>query len=380
MNKKILSIVVCMLMFVTASSVTGAINIEKDNNLSLITKPASTGIFWEDNFDNYSLGPLHGQGGWEAWDDNPATTGYVTDNQSRSPDNSAEIDWFGGASTDIVYQFSGVSSGNWTLTAWQYVPSDMEGSTDYLLLNTYNHGGPYHWSLQLFINATRIWDYNNVDDWLPIVNDDWAEIRVEIDFEADIQKVYYDGEFLLEKSWTEGVRPGGAKNLGCIDLYGGQTYSSSVYYDDFVLEGEAAGPDLHCEGNLVWTNVSRGATLTGNFTVKNVGGTGTELDWDITKTPSWGTWTFDPDGGENLKPEDGPVTVDVTCVAPNQKNEEFIGKITIENLENSEDTCTIDVDLTTPMNKATYVFQFLQNILQRFPILARIISSSPFFS
>ena len=74
MKKKLLGIFVSMLLFVTVFSVTGAVNIEKDNNLSLIPKPASTGIFWEDNFDNYSLGPLHGQGGWESWDNNPATT------------------------------------------------------------------------------------------------------------------------------------------------------------------------------------------------------------------------------------------------------------------------------------------------------------------
>ncbi|UCD14136.1 MAG: hypothetical protein JSW60_01595 [Thermoplasmatales archaeon] len=379
MNKKIVSIFVCMLLFVTASSVTGAVNINKFYSIST-PRHAQTSADWYEDFDNYTLYQfLDGDpedGGWEGWGDDPTVGAYVTNNQSRSSPHSVDILWRDSVSTDLVHRYSGVSSGNWTFTAWQYVPSDMGGNSYFILLNTYEPP-TYHWSTQLEVNATDgvIRDFDNLDITLPLVTDDWAEIRVEIDFEADIQTIYYNGDELTQKSWTEGVRPGGAKNLGAVDLYADMNPSTSVYYDDFSLEGEAAEePDLLCEGNLVWTNVSRGATVTGNFTVKNVGGAGTELDWEVTKTPSWGEWTFDPESGENLKPEDGPITVDVTCVAPDKKNEGYMGKITIENLENSEDVCTIDVDLTTPMNEASFVFQFLQNIIQRFPLLERILS------
>ena len=98
-------------------------------------------VFWSDNFDSYATGsPLHGQGGWEAWDNNPDTTPYVTDVQSRSSPNSVDIAWFDGFSADIVQQFEGVNSGNWRLLAWQYVPSDMIGQSDFILMNTYSHG------------------------------------------------------------------------------------------------------------------------------------------------------------------------------------------------------------------------------------------------
>ncbi|NVM56288.1 MAG: hypothetical protein HWN66_21505 [Candidatus Helarchaeota archaeon] len=373
MKKKIISIFVSMLLCVTISSVTGAMNIEKDNNLSLIPKPASTGIFWEDNFDNYSLGPLHGQGGWEAWDDNPATTGYVTDNQSRSPSNSVEIAWFSGVSADIVQQFSGVSSGNWSITAWQYVPGDMEGESWFILLNTYNHGGPYHWSTQLAVSATSglIWDYDNPDDSLLLITDDWVEIRVEIDFEADIQTAYYDGEFLLEKSWTAGHEPGGAKNLACVDLWAHTSPSTSIYYDDFVLEGEVGDdPVLLCEGDLHFGNVSAGATLEGSFTVENVGGG--LLDWEITDEPNWGTWTFDPESGDDLPPGP-PVTVQVTVVAPKEKDD-WTSTIKVENMENPDNTCLIDVSMTTPMSQPSLFLQFLERLIQRFPVLEMIFS------
>ncbi len=369
MKKKIVSIFVSMLLFVTVFSVTGAVNIEKTVNMK--PQSASTDIFWEDDFDSYPLGPLHGQGGWEAWDNNPITTGYVTDNQSHSPDNSAEIAWYGSTSADIVYQFSGVSSGNWTLTTWLYVPSDMVGSSAFILLNTYGHGGPYSWSLQISVDATKIWDFDNADDWLPIINDDWAELRWEVDFEADIQTVYYDNVELLSKSWVDGASGGGAKNLACIDLYADSATSSEVYWDDFTLEGEVGeDPVLLCEGDIHFGNVSAGATLTGSFTVENVGGG--LLDWEIADEPNWGTWTFDPDSGDDLPPGT-PVTVDVTVIAPDDENT-YAGTIKVENMENPDNTCTIDVSMTTPMSHSSLFLQFLERLVQRFPVLELIFS------
>ena len=211
-------------------------------------------------------------------------------------------------------------------------------------------------------------DFDDPDTNLPLVTDEWAEIRVEIDFEAYTQAVYYNDDELLTKSW------GASKNLACIDLYADQFESTSVYYDDFVLEGEVASdPDLSCEGSLSWTNVTPGDTLTGSFIVENIGGAGSELDWEVVDSPSWGDWTFDPASGADLTPEDGQITIDVTVIAPNDKNEEFIGKIKVENLENSEDFCYIDVSLSTPKSKPLFILSLFENLLQRFPVLEMIL-------
>ena len=370
MKKKIVSIFVSMLLCVTVISVTGATNIEK--TVSVMPQSVSTDIFWEDNFDSYTLGPLHGQGGWEAWDNNPATTAYVVNTQSHSPDNSAEIAWYDGVSADIVYQFNGaVSSGNWTLTTWSYVPSDMIGNSFFLLLNTYFHSGAQSWSLQINVNATKIWDFDNADDWLPIINDAWVELKWEVDFEADIQTVYYDGEELLSKSWIDGASGGGQKNLACIDLYADSAESSAVYWDDFVLEGvPGEEPVLLCEGDLHFGNVTKGATLEGSFTVENVGGG--LLNWEIADEPNWGTWTFDPDSGDDLAPGD-PLTVDVTVIAPDDKNT-YTGTIKVENVENPDNNCIIDVSMTTPMSRPSLFLQFFERLIQHFPILEQIFS------
>lgn len=376
MKKEIICIFVSMLLFVTVSSVTGTVNL--DNSIVSLVEPmpASTGIVWSDDFDNYTIGPLHGQGGWEAWFNDPSVTGYVTSNQSRSPSNSAEIAWYGDKSADIVYMFSGVNSGTATLICYQYVPSDLVGNSFYILLNTYSHvPGDQSWSLQVQVNKTRIWDYDNSADWLPIVTDDWAELKVVIDFEADVQTVYYDSTELLSKSWVDGASGGGAKNLAAIDLYADSVFSSEVYYDDFSLDAEIAQePDLSCEGSIIWENVSTGDEVTGSFEIENVGAEGTLLDWDIVKKPSWGDWTFTPNGGDDLAPG-APFEVQVKVIAPDEKNTDYSGQIKIQNRDDAEDSCTINVKLSTPVSKSfSVMFQFLQRLVQRFPALELVFS------
>jgi len=141
----------------------------------------------------------------------------------------------------------------------------------------------------------------------------------------------------------------------------------AFFLDDFSVTGVSyeLDPDLDCDGDLSWVNVSTGEELTGSFTVENIGGG--LLDWEIADEPSWGTWTFDPNGGDDLAPG-APLTVDVTVIAPEDKNEEFSGRITLENKENPEDVCYIDVSLSTPKNKASnFNLPLLSWLFERFP-------------
>ena len=76
-------------------------------------------------------------------------------------------------------------------------------------------------------------------------------------------------------------------------------------------------PNLDCTGSLTWTEVKKGATVTGTFTVSNIGDAHSNLDWKVLEWPTWGTWSFAPSNGDNLKPEDGSKTISVSVVAPN---------------------------------------------------------------
>lgn len=141
-------------------------------------------------------------------------------------------------------------------------------------------------------------------------------------------------------------------------------------------------PDLECEGELSWPSVKAGEEVTGNFTVKNIGDSYSLLDWEVSEWPDWGDWTFTPLSGNNLKPEDGEVEVEVTVITPGEMDN-FSGTIKIENKENPDDVCTIDVSMTTPMNQNSItlpILQFIQKIIQQFPLLEHILSSITVFN
>ncbi|UCF11702.1 MAG: hypothetical protein JSW06_06535 [Thermoplasmatales archaeon] len=140
--------------------------------------------------------------------------------------------------------------------------------------------------------------------------------------------------------------------------------------------------DLECEGELSWPSVKPGTEVTGNFTVENIGDSYSLLDWEISEWPEWGDWTFTPLSGNNLKPEDGEIEVEITVIAP-EEMDDFSGTIKIENKENPDDTCTIDVSMTTPLSRFSITspfLQFLRKIIQQFPLLEQILSSITVFN
>jgi len=154
-------------------------------------------------------------------------------------------------------------------------------------------------------------------------------------------------------------------------------------YDLTVIEGiivdimnNDTGPDLNCNGVLSWTDIKSSDVVTGSFTAENVGEPTSELDWAIESYPTWGTWTFTPLNGDDLTPEDGTITVEVSVVAPDKKNKEFDGGIKIVNREASGDQCYIQVSLATPRTKTITLLslQFLvERLFQRFPLLERLL-------
>lgn len=136
-----------------------------------------------------------------------------------------------------------------------------------------------------------------------------------------------------------------------------------LYYNQICVESI---PDLECEGDLSWVDVSPNSTVTGSFTVENVGDPGSELNWEVTSFPEWGVWTFTPASGSGLTPENGPLTVNVSVTAPPDENTEFTGRVKVVNTDNISDYCEIDIYLKTPRSKSMY-----------HPVQSRIINQVP---
>jgi hypothetical protein len=130
--------------------------------------------------------------------------------------------------------------------------------------------------------------------------------------------------------------------------------------------------DLQGNGVLSWTNVEPGSTVNGSFTIENVGDPGSEIDWEIIEWPTWGEWTFTPSSGEDLKPEDGSIIIQVSVVAPDEKNEQFSGHVKIVDIDDSTNSCLIHVSLATPKTNAV-MYQLFLRFLEEHPLLFPIL-------
>ncbi len=208
---------------------------------------------WADNFDSYTVGSqMHGQGGWKGWANDPAAGALVSSLYAHTTANSVEIV---GAS-DLVHEYSGYTSGVWEYTAWQYIPTGATGETYFILLNQYDDAGTTNnWSTQVDFNLTTNTVINTGlgGETLPVIRDEWVQIRVVIDLVNDTQNFYYGADLLFTDSWTEGNSGGGILNIAAVDLFANN--AAAVYYDTmslapYVEDVEPSACDL--PGDIPW--------------------------------------------------------------------------------------------------------------------------------
>lgn len=188
-----------------------------------IAATGANAAFFED-FDSYATGSqMHGQGGWKGWDNNSAWSAPTSAAYSVSPRNSVEI----GGSADLVHEFT-EAGGKYTFTVQQFIPDGSTGQNYFILLNQYNDGGPYDWSVQLNCNMDTgqiISDFGGGAS-LPIQWHRWVELKFDIDLDANTIDEYYDGALLASHVWDDT----GNNTLGAIDLFGNG--ADPIYYDN----------------------------------------------------------------------------------------------------------------------------------------------------
>ncbi|MGD8627169.1 MAG: S8 family serine peptidase, partial [Anaerolineae bacterium] len=210
-------------------------------------------VDWFDDFDSYATDTLlHNVGGWKGWGNDSAAAAYTRNTQARSAPNSIEIVDL----KDAVHEYSGYTSGFWDFTAWQYIPSGSTGESYFILLNQYDDSGATNnWSTQINFNLDQdlvVSEGEAAGATLPIVRDQWMEIRVAIDLYNDVQEFYYGGDLLYTSSWSDGVSGGGILNIGAVDLWGNA--AGAVYYDDMSLV-ETIPEICDLNNDMAWLSV-----------------------------------------------------------------------------------------------------------------------------
>jgi hypothetical protein len=112
--------------------------------------------------------------------------------------------------------------------------------------------------------------------------------------------------------------------------------------------------DLECEGEIVIKRIDPGSIVTGDFTVENIGDSGSLLDWEVVEWPDFGTnWIIIPSSGENLSPEDGQIVVEVEFIAPSPEIPTYYGGvIKVVAVDNPDDNDLIAVNINVGRNRA----------------------------
>ena len=134
-------------------------------------------------------------------------------------------------------------------------------------------------------------------------------------------------------------------------------------------------PDLYSNDTIELSNVKPLSLVETNFSIKNIGGPSSNLDWEITEWPEWGTWTFNPKSGDNLKPESGAFIINVKLISPRKRGAEFTGEIKIVNRENPSDFVIVDVKVTISKTRFAYgmIHDLFQRLSLKFPIFPKIL-------
>jgi MYXO-CTERM domain-containing protein len=188
---------------------------------------AAYGNEWMDDFEGYAAGTLlsGGLGGWYGWDANPAAAGVVSNAFAWDGENSIEI-----SGTDAVQPELGITSGQWTITAYQYIATaDFSADTYFIVNNDYSHGGPYTWAIEMqfdIATGTVLDDFRDESNVINIIFDEWVEIRIDVDLDADTQTTWYGGVELSAGTWTR--NPGDPLEISNIDLF---STGGTAYYD-----------------------------------------------------------------------------------------------------------------------------------------------------
>lgn len=195
---------------------------------------------WTDSFESYADGSvLDGQGGWHGWDGIDSNNARVA--SLFASDGSQCLQVLPGC--DSIQEFDGFDSGKWTVAADLYIPSSFVGRVYFILMNSYQNGGPYQWSGQIAIDG----DFSEMQCFCgsgapaiaPLVHDTWVELRCEVDLDGDLVEVYYADVLMGSYAWSAGPFGGGSYGLlqvDAVDIFsdsGSYPHTTELYFDNF---------------------------------------------------------------------------------------------------------------------------------------------------
>ncbi|MEX2219847.1 MAG: hypothetical protein WD749_13935 [Phycisphaerales bacterium] len=193
-----------------------------------------------ENFDSYPVGVFPcvgaacaGPNGWSIWYLG-GTPGAIVSGNAHSGANAFQIT----AGSDVV-QTGNVTSGEWTLRAYTFVPAAATGTGYFIVMHAYNGvpAAPDRWAIQIQFNATTnsVVNFNNSAVLAPLIRDQWVELRAEVNLTSNTYDVFYGGnQVITGLTYATAGTPG----IACLDLYGETT--TGMLFD--TVSVQPAGP------------------------------------------------------------------------------------------------------------------------------------------
>src|SRR5690554_4730008 len=216
---------------------------------------------YSDNFDSYNLGPLSPQSqNWRTWSGSSpaAEDAQVSDDESRSPDNSIYID--GSTVTDAIFLTpSAPTSGVYTIQWYTYIPS---GKSGYFNMQGALTPDGQDWNQALlggnvYLNCdgsmpgqggvTGVTDCSQFDVTFSYPEDEWFKITCIYDLDAQTWSLSIND---IEQFNSHPLAFGSMvfAELAGIDFYSASS-NNQMYIDDFtagagILSTENFSPDV----------------------------------------------------------------------------------------------------------------------------------------
>ncbi|UCE58451.1 MAG: hypothetical protein JSU63_13525 [Phycisphaerales bacterium] len=192
---------------------------------------ASSGQAWCEDFETYPVGPVN-INGWYGWGA-PTYSGVspITVGPNHTPGGTKSMNL---VIHETLHRFEGydiAASSAWVLSTWVLIPQTMAGTADYRVQSEYN--GAFNETLAFTLSMSATQDrivHTRSGQWLPLVEDDWAEIRTVIDFDRDLVMIYYNDALLATQAWTV---LGGPLDIAGVEFWSWS--SSGCYFDDLSL-------------------------------------------------------------------------------------------------------------------------------------------------
>lgn len=203
-------------------------------------------VLFEDDFESYTVGEgIAAQAsdvGWQLWTaGQPQMDAMVSDMQASSGTNSIHL--LQSAGVDIVYDVgTPLITGKYDIEFKMYIPAGKEGYFNVMHNWDLNSTNNYEWAADVYFSANGqvTWTTGFTDGGaVAFDHDTWFDMKVAVDMDADLAKIYYNGEELVAWQWSLNNADGmpGLNQFKVVNFfaYGPSQTNGDYYIDDFKI-------------------------------------------------------------------------------------------------------------------------------------------------